>query len=164
MSRTRRAGCPKENTARRTIHLLKTGFVQASAQSPRSSTNLWERYGEGDIFLSIFNRFWRHVRLNRAFSQSGATENASPFRSPPGNPAGFQGIGPSHQKRYFFDGLGLCASMCTKPLFYPFSLFSLSSSSFAAARMPRRAASFALSLSAAPSVSPAHMASPAPLA
>ncbi|MBQ4159049.1 MAG: hypothetical protein IJD86_13050, partial [Clostridia bacterium] len=53
----------------------------------------------------IFNRFWRHVRQNRAFSQSVATENASPFRSPPGNPEGFQGIGPSHQKGYFFDGL-----------------------------------------------------------
>ena len=73
----------------------------------RSSTNLWERYGEGAHFLSIFNRFWRHVRQNRAFSQSVATENASPFRSPPGNPEGFQGIGPSHQKRYFFDGLKL---------------------------------------------------------
>ncbi|MBQ9857207.1 MAG: hypothetical protein IJO53_13580, partial [Clostridia bacterium] len=62
----------------------------------------------GAHFLSIFNRFWRHVRQNRAFSQSVATENASPFRSPPGNPAGFQGIGPSHQKRYFFDGLSCC--------------------------------------------------------
>ncbi|MBQ3169903.1 MAG: hypothetical protein IJB99_09100, partial [Clostridia bacterium] len=59
----------------------------------------------GAHFLSIFNRFWRHVRQNRAFSQSVATENASPFRSPPGNPEGFQGIAPSHQKRDFFDGL-----------------------------------------------------------
>ena len=79
----------------------------------RSSTNLGERYGEGAHFLSIFNRFWRHVRQNRAFSQSVATENASPFRSPPGNPEGFQGIGPSHQKRYFFDGLKLHRKMCS---------------------------------------------------
>ena len=54
-----------------------------------------------EVFLSIFNRFWRHVLKNRAFSQSVATVNASLFRSPPGNPEGFQGIGPSHQKRYF---------------------------------------------------------------
>ncbi|MBQ4157647.1 MAG: hypothetical protein IJD86_05865, partial [Clostridia bacterium] len=60
------------------------------------------------------------VLKNRAFSQSVATENASPFRSPPGNPEGFQGIGPSHQKRYFFDGLKL-----------PFSgKFSISASDF----------------------------------
>ena len=73
----------------------------------RPSTNLWVRHGEGAHSLSIFNRFWRHVRQNRAFSQSVATENASPFRSPPGNPEGFQEIGPSHQKRHFFDDLDL---------------------------------------------------------
>ncbi|MBQ4158640.1 MAG: hypothetical protein IJD86_10960, partial [Clostridia bacterium] len=59
----------------------------------RSSTNSRERFGEGAHFLSIFNRFWRHVRQNRAFLQSEATKNASPFRAPPGNPAGFQAIG-----------------------------------------------------------------------
>ena len=88
----------------------------------RSSTNLRERYGEGAHFLSIFNRFWRHVRQNRAFSQSVATENASPFRSPPGNPEGFQGIGPSHQKRYFFDGLRRCSLKVAPPAFALFSL------------------------------------------
>jgi len=39
------------------------------------------------------------------FHKAQRRENASPFRSPPGNPAGFQEIGLSHQKRGFFDGL-----------------------------------------------------------
>jgi len=73
-----------------------TFFVQV-----RSLTNPRERFGEGDNSLSIFNRFWRHVLKNRAFSQSVATENASPFRSPPGNPAGFQAIGLPIKKRTF---------------------------------------------------------------
>ena len=83
----------------------------------RSSANPWERHGEGAHSLSIFNRFRRHVRRNRAFSLSEATENASPFRFPPGKPAGFQEIGPSHQKRYFFDGLNGCESsrFCYSP-------------------------------------------------
>ena len=42
-----------------------------------------------------------HVRRNRAFLQSAATKNASPFRSPPGNPAGFQAIGPPIKKGTF---------------------------------------------------------------
>ncbi|MBQ4620476.1 MAG: hypothetical protein IJB25_11465, partial [Clostridia bacterium] len=46
--------------------------AENSAGRFRSSTNLRERYGEGAHFLSIFNRFWRHVRQNRAFSQSVA--------------------------------------------------------------------------------------------
>ncbi|MBQ3170208.1 MAG: hypothetical protein IJB99_10665, partial [Clostridia bacterium] len=56
---------------------------------PRSLKKRFLRFGEGDNSLSIFNRFWRHVRQNRAFSQSAAAENASPSRSPPENSAEF---------------------------------------------------------------------------
>ena len=85
----------------------------------RSSTNSRERFGEGDNSLSIFHRFRRHVRRNRAFLQSVATKNASHFRSPPGNPAGFQAIGPSHQKRDFFDGLNRADAEWTTARFRP---------------------------------------------
>ena len=80
--------------------------TRSSDQMFRSSTNSRERFGEGDNSLSIFNRFWRRVRQNRAFSLSVATENASPSRSPPGNPAGFQAIGLPIKKGTFLMAWG----------------------------------------------------------
>ncbi|MBQ5771016.1 MAG: hypothetical protein IIW08_07555, partial [Clostridia bacterium] len=57
--------------------------------------------GEGDNSLSIFNRFWRHVRQNRAFSLSYATKTL-PLPDPrPEIPLDFRGPVPPIKKGTF---------------------------------------------------------------